>query len=164
MSCNRYIMYGTLTLRTPPHLIRTINILYVCQFCIIACQSLIGRMSTVVQNEPRHTDPTHSDVQEHPEWIHSFCLQTLVSKYCHVLVYPAVELELIINSASYNIGSWQPPKSLSQHQRSSVCSTMFSSAESQNYTFDPVFFNSSKKHHSKVDPQQLWLERHVLKW
>ncbi len=55
----------------------------------------------------------------------------------------SIELGLIINSFLYNTRPWQPPKSLSRHQRRHGAQRPLPSTESQNYTFDPVFFCSS---------------------
>lgn len=145
-------------------------------FCILfprACQRLISGIQTVTRGPVgRNTISVCGTVMsdEQSEFKQTaFSIQIVHSEYWNVLMYPAIELGLIINSFYYNTGSWQPPKSLSRHQRSRSRSTTSSPTESWNYMFDPVFFNSSgpafPKSLFKGTSQQngLWLKRPIQK-
>lgn len=82
----------------------------------------------------------------------------------------SIELGLIINSFLYNTGSWQPPKSLSRHQRRLEHNVLLHPQRSKttrltqfSYTRRDRRFQSILAHHSKVGWQQPRLKRHILK-
>lgn len=140
-------------------------------FCILfprACQRLISGIQTVTRgpvgpNTISVCGTVMSDEQSEVKQT-AFSIQIVHSEYWSVLMYPAIELGLIINSFYYNTGSWQPPKSLSRHQRSRSRSTTSSPTESAaqraettcltqfSLTHQDLLFQSlfSKEHRSKM--------------
>lgn len=126
--------------------------------------SVTSRLLCMIKQHPQ-TQPGFtvwlSGGYETPKSKHTvLSLQTLHTEYRSFLVFPATERDVIIKSFSLNTGSRQPPKSLSQHQRSWGWSTTSPSTESQNYTFDPDFFYpsglASPKCLIKATSQQSW--------
>lgn len=132
-------------------------------FCILfprACQRLISGIQTVTRgpvgpNTISVCGTVMSDEQSEFKQT-AFSIQIVHSEYWSVLMYPAIELGLIINSFYYNTGSWQPradikeAEAVAQHllpQRAeTTCLTQFSLTH-QDLLFQSLF---SKEHRSKM--------------